>query len=105
VINRKVMLSAVAKEYKQAEANVYVGHYLEFRDIARHINASRYDKAKCAAELVASFKYDDLKSCLDDQECKIVVEQEVLEITPEVLGKAPLGFTYIKSKQGVKSCE
>jgi hypothetical protein len=103
--NRKVMLNATARLFKTAEASVSIGRYLEFRDIARSINKKRYDDAKCAAELSVSSRYDILKSCLDDQECKIVVEQEALELTPEIFGKAPLGFTYIKSKQGVKSCE
>jgi hypothetical protein len=87
--NRKVMLNATARLFKTAEASVSIGRYLEFRDIARSINKKRYDDAKCAAELSASSRYDILKSCLDDQECKIVVEQEALELTPEIFGKAP----------------
>jgi len=105
VINRKLMINATVREFKVAEAKVSIGRYLEFRNIARYINTKRYDDAKCAAESSASTRYDILKSCLDDPECKSVIEQEAKIMTPEVIGKVPLGFTYIKSKLGVKSCE
>jgi hypothetical protein len=78
---------------------------MEYRDIALNIKAGRYDSAKCAAELGASAMYDDLKSCLANQDCRAAVEQEMRKAAPEVLGEAPLKFTYLKSKDRVRSCE
>lgn len=105
VVNRQVMLSSLSKEFNRTNANVNLGRYTEYRDIALVIKASRYDKAKCSVELGASAMYDDLKSCLTNQNCRGAIEQKMRAAAPEILGEAPLKFTYIKSKDGVKSCE
>lgn len=105
IVNRQVMLSSISNEFKQANAHVNLGRYMEYRDIALDIKAGRYDSAKCAAELGASATYDDLKSCLASQDCRAAVEQEIHKAAPEVLGESPLKFTYLKSKDRVRSCE
>lgn len=77
---------------------------VEYRDIAVAIKAGRYESAKCAADLGASAMYDDLKSCLANQDCKAAAGHEIQKAAPEVLGEAPLKFTYLKSKDRVRSC-
>ena len=98
------MLSAFAREYERAQAIVNVGHYMDYRYIALAIKAKQYENALCNAQLGASIWYDDLKGCLASQDCKITVEEDLRRDAPEVLGQAPLGFTYIKSEDGIKSC-
>ena len=104
-INRHTMLSAFAREYEKAQATVNVGLYTDYRYIALAIKAKQYENALCNAQLGASVRYDDLKACLASQDCKIVVEEDLRRDAPEVLGQAPLGFRYIKSKDGIKSCD
>ena len=104
-INRHTMLSAFAHEYDKAQAVVNVGLYMDYRYIALSIKAKRYEDALCSAQLGASVRYDDLKECLASQDCKVAVEEDLRKDAPEVLGQAPLGFTYIKSKDGIKSCD
>ena len=104
-INRQIMLSALLEQLNRTNASLTLGRYTEYRDIALNIKAAKYDNAKCSAELGASAMYDDLKFCLADQRCKVSVEQKIREAAPEVLGEAPLKFTYLKSKDGIKSCE
>lgn len=105
VINRQVMLRSLSKEFNKENAIVNLGRYTEYRDIALDIKANHYDKAKCSAELGASAMYDDLKSCLANQDCRAAIEKRTREIAPEVLGESPLKFTYLKSKDRVKTCE
>lgn len=104
VINRQIMLSSFAKEFKQADAEATLGRYDEYKYIALNVSEGKYDKVKCAAELGASAMFDDLKSCVADQDCRIVIEQRLHEAAPEVLGEAPVKFSYVKSKDGIKSC-
>ena len=105
MVNRQVMLSSFSKEFKQADAEAILGRYDEYKYIALGIKEGKYNKAKCAAELGASAMYDDLKSCVTDQDCRVVIEQKLHEVAPEVFGDAPLKFSYINSKDGIKSCE
>lgn len=105
VINRKIMLSSFSEQFNRANATVNLGRYSEYRDIAVDIQERRYEDAKCFAELGASAMYDDLKSCLASKDCGEAVKQKIHEVAPEVLGETPLKFSYIKSKNGIKSCK
>ena len=105
IINRHTMLSAFAREYEKSQAVVNMGLYADYRYIALAIKAKQYEYALCNAQLGASSRYDDLKECLASQDCKLTVEEDLRRDAPEVLGQAPLGFTYIKSKDGIKSCD
>ncbi len=104
-INRQAMLSALSAQFNRTNASLNLGRYTEYRDIALDVKAGKYNNAKCSAELGASAMYDDLKSCLANQGCKGAIEQKIREAAPEILGEAPLKFTYLKSKDGIKSCE
>jgi hypothetical protein len=105
VINRRVMLHAFAVEVKKANAAVDLGLYMDYRYTALAIKEKRYGDALCAAQLGASGRYDDLKACLADENCRPTIEQELRKDAPEVLGEAPLKFTYIATKDGIRSCE
>lgn len=105
VINRQVMLHALSEQFNQTNASLNLGRYTEYRDIALAIRMGKYDNAKCSAELGASAMYDDLKSCLANPNCRAVIERETRKVAPEVLGEAPLKFTYLRSKDGIRSCK
>ncbi len=105
VINRQMMLHAFAVEVKKANADVDLGLYMDHRYTALAIKEKRYESALCVAQLGASVRYDDLKACLADQDCGPRIEQELRKDAPEVLGEAPLQFTYIAAKDGIRSCE
>lgn len=104
-INRQGMLSGLSQEFNRSNASLNLGRYTEYRDIALDIKASKYEIATCSAELGASAMYDDLKSCLANQGCKDAVEPKLREVAPEVLGEAPLRFTYLKGKDGIRLCK
>lgn len=104
IVNRHMMLNAFATEVKNANAAVDLGLYLEYRDIALAITAKEYENALCAAQLGASGRYDDLKTCLADQRCRFTVEQHLKDRAPEILGEAPLKFAYIEARNGVRPC-
>lgn len=105
IVSQHTMLRAFAVEVKKANADVGLGLYMDYRYTALAIKEKRYESALCAAQLGASGKYDDLKKCLADQDCRPTIEQDLRERAPEVLGEAPLKFTYIAAKDGIRSCE
>ncbi len=105
IVSQHTMLKAFAIEVKKANADVSLGLYSSYRYIALTVKAREYEKALCAAELSASDRYDDLKACLANQDCRPAIEQHLRENAPEVLGEAPLKFTYIAAKDGIRSCD
>ncbi|MHB8624413.1 MAG: hypothetical protein ACYC9J_15265 [Sulfuricaulis sp.] len=102
IVNRHNMLSAFTREYTNAQSGDDLGSYINYRYIALAIKARQYENALCNAELNASNRYDDLKACMADEACKTAIEEEVQKLAPEVLGKAPLQFTYIPRKDGIR---
>lgn len=105
IVSQHTMLKAFAVEEKKASAVVDLGLYSTYLYIALAIKAKQHEKALCVAELGASGWYDDLKECLADQNCRPTIEQKLRKDAPEVLGEAPLKFTYTATKDGIKSCE
>jgi hypothetical protein len=104
-LGRRTALSAFVSQGQQIDARVTLGHYTIYRDIALAITGMRYERAKCSAQLAASSMLDDVKSCIGNSACKGAVEKEAQKVAPEALGQAPVGFAYIASKGGVRSCE
>jgi len=100
-----MMLGAFAKEVQNANATVDLGLYVDYRDTALAIKAKRYDDALCATELGASGRYDDLKACLTTKDCGPAIKEQLRKVAPEVLGEAPMRFTYYRSQNGIRSCE
>lgn len=105
VINRQIMIESFSKEFKRAEVETDLGRYSEYKYMILNIYDKKFDTVKCAAELGASAMYDDLKSCIAEQDCRGAIEKKLHETAPEVLGEIPLKFSYVKSKNGIKSCE
>lgn len=87
----------------QAEASF--GHYLAYRDIARSIGGEAYSRARCNATLGASAMLDITKDCLADDKCRSTIHKSVEIIAPEIAGTEPLGFEYIQTKHGRKTCD
>ena len=104
VIGGHVTTDHVFSEFKKVNAPVVLGHYTIYRDIAVNLKGSKYDEAKCSAELGVSSMFDDLKACLANHECRDVIEGKVRKSAPEVLGEAPLEFVYWKSEGKIRSC-
>ena len=95
----------VRMDFEMADAAVVLGQYSVARDIAVNIKAGKYDDAKCSADLEASSKLDDLKSCLSKQKCRLSIEKRTQEIAPEALSQIPLKFDYKKSENGIRRCD
>jgi len=105
IINRNVMLGLMTNRIEEDIAKITLGRYVEDRQIVLDIKGGNAGKAKCMAELFASNMYDDLKSCLGKQNCRSAMEQKIHQFAPEVLGEVAMPFTYIESKNGIRSCE
>lgn len=88
-----------------ADAQIALGHYATYRDIALDINAGQIRKAKCNANLGASAMFDGVKDCLLEESCKARLQPFVLQSAPEISGSAPIAFEYIATKDGRKNCE
>jgi hypothetical protein len=101
---RHTALGDFIRQTERADAQVTLGHYTVYRDIAVEISSRRYDRAKCNAELLASSMLDDVKGCLGNVTCRGAVEENVRKVAPEVLGQAPVAFGYIALKGGGRSC-
>jgi len=102
---KQVTTSWFVGETQVADAQVVLGHYATYRDIALDISAGRVGKAKCNANLGASAMFDGVKDCLLEESCKARLQQFVLQSAPEISGGAPIPFEYIATKDGRKSCD
>jgi hypothetical protein len=102
---RYITTNYLLREVKNANAEIELGNYTIYRDIASDINLRKYAAAKCLADLSASSMFDDVKACAANQECKKTLETKIRANAPEVFGEATLKFIYLKSKDGIKSCQ
>ena len=101
----RTALKDFTTQTEKADAQVSLGHYTVYRDIAVSIKNNRYERAKCSAQLTASAFLDDVKRCVANSACRGSIETEAHKLAPEVLGQAPLSFDYIGSKGGVRTCD
>lgn len=104
LVARKIVMEHFFDEAEKADAHVLLGHYTGYRDIAVAINEGKYTDAKCLTELNASAMFDSLRTCTSDVACGDAIGQKARSSAPEIFGKAPMGFSYIESKEGIKSC-
>lgn len=104
VFGGRVSDSYLAKKFNEANMPVILSHYKSYRNIARAIELQNHDMAKCHAQLGASVMFDALRACVDDINCKNIIEKRIREDAPEVEGKLPMGFEYMQTKKGIKSC-
>jgi hypothetical protein len=105
IIERKLAFSYFVRETNAAAASVSFGHYINYRNIAVDVKAAKYDNALCQAQLTASSFLDELRACAADATCKVSLQKEARQLAPEVFGGAPVPFTYIESKNGIRRCD
>jgi hypothetical protein len=101
---KHIAMNYIAHESKRANAQVALGHYTIYRDIAKDLKVGKQDSAKCNAELGASAMLDSIKTCLADDTCGATAIKQMQTNAPEVIGNNPLDFSYIDSKAGIKRC-
>lgn len=104
VRGKNIALQRVYAEGKNAEAEIALGQYTIYRDLAKHIRANQLSDALCSVSIGASSSLDDIKACLADGNCAQLISGKVAEVAPEIVEKAPLPFEYLKSKNGIRSC-
>jgi len=104
IVSRKQILNSLEVDFNKSNASVNLGRYVEYRDIALAIKAEKLDRAICISELGASSMYDDLKSCLANQNCSVALKGKIHEAAPEILDEAPLKFNYIKRGDKMRLC-
>lgn len=102
---KQVTTSWFVGETQVADAQITLGHYTTYRDIALDIGAGRIGKAKCNAELGASAMFDGVKDCMLEESCKARLQQFVLQSAPEISGSVSIPFEYIATKDGRKNCD
>jgi len=100
ILSRNSVLGELAIETDKADAQVGLGLYTSYRNIALNIKASDYDDAICLAELMASSIYDDLRECWSNELCRPAIEEKVHQEVQEITGKVPLKINYRKTRNG-----
>jgi len=104
VIGRHDAIDDLFGQAEKADAQVALGRYTIYRDMAKDIKTGRYERAQCSARLGASSMYDNVKTCLAKSECRDSIEKKAHEVAPELLGEVPLEFEYLESKNGIRHC-
>lgn len=102
---KHLAMNYVFKEAKKADIEVALGRYTIYRDIVADIKSGKNDFAICRADLEASAYFDDIKSCLANQDCRGSIEKKTREVAPEALSELPLKFNYLKSENGIRRCD
>lgn len=102
---RYLTMGFVLKEVEKADAEVVLGHYTIYRDIAKALRMAKHDDALCSAELAASSMFDDVKECMTKQECANAITKTSERSAPEVLTQSkPVDFHYLPSQDGIRRC-
>jgi len=101
---RQVTIKWFANATQVADAEVMVGHYTTYRDIALDIGAGKIDRAKCNADLGASAMLDGIRDCMAEETCRTKIRLVALSGAPEIVGEAVVPFNYIATKDGRKTC-
>ena len=60
--------------------------YSSQADVAHELKQKNYAKALCIVEVEASALITRVRACLDNDSCKQLVEPEIRQIAPELLG-------------------
>jgi len=102
---KQITTSWFVGETLVADAQITLGHYTTYRDIALDIDAGRIGTAKCNAELGASAMFDGVKDCMLEEICKTRLQQLVLQNAPEISGGSIIPFVYAATKDGRKNCD
>lgn len=105
ITGRRVTMNHLLSNFEKVNAQLMLGHYTTYRNIALGAQIGNYDLIVCYADLNASTYYDSLKACVENGPCNGATIKEIREVAPEVLGEAPLKFNYIKSNGGFRRCK
>jgi hypothetical protein len=81
---RQITLLSLEQEFENSNSQITLSHYSEYRDIALDIQAAKYSRAKCDAELMATAMFDGLANCLESENCKRNLSKKAREFAPEV---------------------
>ena len=68
--------------------------YSSQADVAHELKQKNYAKALCIVEVEASALITRVRACLDNDSCKQLVEPEIRQIAPELLGYGDLKIRY-----------
>ncbi len=94
-IGRRAALNDFVDQTRRAEAQVSLGRYTAYRDMAVALTTARYDRAKCEAEVLASSMLDDVKRCVAESTCRGTIAAKAQHVAPETLGQVPVPFKYV----------
>lgn len=65
-------------------------------DVARAIESKNDSKALCLVHVQASAQVNKVRACLENNNCRLMIEPEVVKMAPELLGKGDLKIRYYK---------
>jgi hypothetical protein len=94
-IGRRAALNEFVDQTKTAEAQLSLGRYVVYRDMAVALTKARYDSAKCQAEVLASSMLEDVKRCVAERACRAAIAAKAEQLAPETLGEVPVPFKYV----------
>jgi hypothetical protein len=103
-MGKKITVNRFVGEITAMNAEMELGQYASYRDIARNIKDGNFLKAKCAADSIASSMFNGVKACMLEENCKVNIQQSVRQLAPEIFGSVPIPFDYISMKNGLGAC-
>ena len=91
-------IESFIRKTQQADAEIMLGHYTTYRDIAQDVGKGNVARAKCNAELGASTMLDGIKDCMSSEVCRAVVQDSVLRSAAEIVEGKALPFDCLVTK-------
>jgi uncharacterized low-complexity protein len=76
-----------------------VASYMVYSEIAAQLAEGKLGEAKCNANIIASSYAREVKKCLNESDCRVAIQDEVLKGAPELLGKSKFKFTYYENAE------
>ena len=101
----KVSDAYIHQKFENVNAEIHLAHYVLFRDFSKSLKSGQLDKPKCSADLGASSNFDTIKSCLKNEQCRILIADQVAAQAPEINENGSLPFTYLPVKEGRRYCQ
>lgn len=71
-----------------------MGGYAVLSDVTREIIDKKDSKALCTVQVYASAKVIEVRKCLDEPQCRSLIEAEVQKAAPELLGNGSLKIKF-----------
>ena len=73
-----------------------IAAYSAEADIAQAIEARKASRALCLVHIQASTQVNRVQACLNSDDCRQMIESDVLKMAPELLGQGNLRIKYYK---------